>query len=152
MKYSAVFQPCPWPNDLPLKPQEYSIYSSPGSEISDSGEDRVLKGLSRFTYSSPINSSVVIICIAHCFSVTGFFKLNECFTSESLLVGRVDYLSPIVIDEKQSSERSGMCPGSLSYLEWTLLLCPRDHTTYMEKKRGRFQIAGQSCSGSLAVS
>nr|XP_019606522.1 PREDICTED: leucine-rich repeat and guanylate kinase domain-containing protein isoform X1 [Rhinolophus sinicus] len=43
MKYSAVFQTCLWPNELPFKPQEHSIYSSPGSEISDSREDQVLK-------------------------------------------------------------------------------------------------------------
>ncbi|KAM5205126.1 leucine-rich repeat and guanylate kinase domain-containing protein isoform 3-T3 [Hipposideros larvatus] len=40
VEYSALFQPCPWPKELPFQSQECSIYSYPASEISESKEDK----------------------------------------------------------------------------------------------------------------
>ncbi|XP_029089673.1 leucine-rich repeat and guanylate kinase domain-containing protein isoform X2 [Monodon monoceros] len=44
MKYSALFESCPWSKDLPFRPPEDSIYSHPESTIGDI-EDQALKAL-----------------------------------------------------------------------------------------------------------
>ena len=45
MKYSALFESCPWSKDLPFHPPEDRIYSHPESTIGDI-EDQALKGMS----------------------------------------------------------------------------------------------------------
>ncbi|XP_026957688.1 leucine-rich repeat and guanylate kinase domain-containing protein isoform X3 [Sagmatias obliquidens] len=44
MKYSALFESCPWSKDLPFRPPEDRIYSHPESTIGDI-EDQALKAL-----------------------------------------------------------------------------------------------------------
>ncbi|XP_032499955.1 leucine-rich repeat and guanylate kinase domain-containing protein isoform X3 [Phocoena sinus] len=44
MKYSALFESCPWSKDLPIRPPEDRIYSHPESTIGDI-EDQALKAL-----------------------------------------------------------------------------------------------------------